>query len=158
MRTHLFAISVFLTSACLALPAAAPPARPNLDKKAEKAIREVAGTAEFLRALPKRFGTLVSVDVQGRRVRIRFDADKHDYEWPLTEDAEVKVDGWWGRLGQLVPGERVWVWLKTNRKNDPVAVAMLADDLSQQDIQGGLTVKANGAGKIVLAPETGAGR
>ncbi len=158
MRSHLFAVSVFLASICLPLPAAAPPARPNLDKKAERAIREVAGTAEFLRALPKRFGTLVSVDVQGHRVRIRFDGDKNDYEWPLAEDAEVKVDGWWGRLGQLVPGERVWAWLKTNRKNEPVAVAMLADDLSQQDIQGALTVKANGGGKIVVAPEKGADR
>jgi hypothetical protein len=159
MRVHLFAVGVLLAGAAVLLPAAAPPARPRDDKKIEKTIREVAGTAEFLRSLPKRFGTLVSVDVPRRTVRIRFDGDKNDYEWLLTEDAEIKIDGWWGRLDQLAPGERVWAWLKTNRKNEPVAIAMLADDTSQQDIHGfGVKVKTNGNGKIVLSPEQGPAR
>jgi hypothetical protein len=157
MRTG--SVVSLLAAGALALPApaAAPPAARG--RQAEKAIREVAGTAEFLRSLPKRFGTLAGVDVARGRVTILFDGDKAVREWPLTEDAEVKIDGWWGRPDQLVVGERVWAWLKTDRKGRPAAVAMLADDPSQQDIQGvGLTVQANRAGKIVLHPEKGGDR
>ena len=50
--------------------AAAPPVRST-----DRIIREVAGTAEFLRSLPKEFATLVRVDPKGRTVtlRLRFD-------------------------------------------------------------------------------------
>src|SRR5262249_41480678 len=73
-----------------------------------------------------------------------------------AEDAEIKVSGWWGRLDQLAPGERVWAWLRTDRKNTPVAIAMLADDLSQQDIHGvGVKVEKNAGGVLVGRPEKG---
>jgi hypothetical protein len=158
MSRHHIVIVSLLVLATSALQAVAPPARRS-DRKAEKAIREVAGTAEFLRSLPKKFGTLVRVDTARHRVTVRFDGDKRDSEWALNEDAEIKVDGWWGQLDQLVVGERVWAWLKTDRKNKPVAIAMLADDISQQDIHGsGVTVKANSADKIVLKPEKGPDR
>src|SRR5262249_11377910 len=82
------------------------------------------------------------------------DGDKTPREWPLSDDAEIKVDGWWGRLDQLVLGQRVWVWLKTDRGKKPVAIAMLADDTSQQDIHGaGVTVVKNGGGVLVVKPE-----
>lgn len=139
--------------------AAAPPRPRPDDRRAEKTLREVAGTAEFLRSLPKRFGTLLRVDAVGRRVTLRFEGEKTSREWPLIDDAEIKIDGWWGRLDQLEPGERVWVWLKTDRKGRPTAVAMLADDLSQQDIHGvGMTVRVNGPGKIVLRRDRGPDR
>src|SRR5208283_145455 len=57
-------------------------------------------------------------------------------EWPLTPDAEVKVAGWWGRLEQFRSGDRVWVWLQLDRGKRPVAVAMLADEPSEQDVHG----------------------
>lgn len=157
MKLHLFAIALLLITVTLPLRAAAPPT--NNDKKIENALREVAGNAEFLRSLPKRFGLLVHVNAAQNRVTIRFDDEKSDREWPLLDDAEIKIDGWWGRLDQLVPGERVWAWLKTDRKHQPVAIAMLADDISQQDIHGsGVTVKSNSPGKIVLKPEKGPDR
>ena len=157
-RSHFAGGLAFLVASPWLFAVAPPPSKAAVDKKAEKAIREVAGTAEFLRSLPKRFGTLVRVDLSGRKVTLRFDGDKSDREWPLTEDAEIKVEGWWGRLDQLVVGERIWAWLKTNRKNQPAAVAMLADDISQQDMQGAVTVKLAGLNKILLAPEKGPDR
>jgi hypothetical protein len=49
--------------------------------------------------------------------------------------------------------------MKTNRKKEHVAIAMLADDISQQDIHGvGVKVVKNADGQIVVKPETGANR
>src|SRR4051794_7208686 len=142
--------------AALSLAAAPPAADP---KKADKTIREVAGSPEYLRGVPKKFGTLRAVDAAPHRVTLLLDGDKQPTEWPLLDDAEIKVDGWWGRLDQLTLGQRVWVWMKTDRKNVPVAVAMLADDISQQDIHGsGVTVVKNADGVIVLKPEKGPDR
>ncbi len=140
-------------------PAAAPPGRRPDTKKIDKTIREVAGSAEYLRSVPKRFAVLEAVDAARRRVTLRADGEKAGRDWPLTDDAEIKVDGWWGRLDQLALGQRVWVWLRTDRKNKPVAVAMLADDLSQQDIHGtGVTVLKNAGGVLVVKPEKGPNR
>jgi hypothetical protein len=137
----------------LAAPALAVGPPPSGKAKADKTIREVAGSAEYLRSVPKRFGTIESVDAARRRVTLRFDGEAKAREWPLIADTEVKIDGWWGRLEQLAAGERVWAWLKTDRKKRPVAVAMLADDLSTQDIRGGNTVKKNAGGAIAVKPE-----
>ena len=137
----------------LAAPALAVGPPPSGKAKADKTIREVAGSAEYLRGVPKRFGTVESVDAARGRVTLRFDGEKKAREWPLIEDAEIKIDGWWGRLEQVAASERVWVWLKTNRKKKPVAVAMLADDLSTQDIRGGNTVKKNADGALTVKPE-----
>lgn len=154
MRSFSSSILALVCLAGLGHPAAPPRkvARPNADK----AIREVAGSAEFLRSLPKRFGTLVGLDTSNRRVTLLFDDEKTPRQWPLLDDAEIKVDGWWGRLDQFSPGERVWAWLKTDRKNQPVAVAMLADDLSQQDVHGvGLVITEIGKGTMTFRPEKG---
>ena len=48
----------------------------------------------------------------------------------------MKVNGWWGRLEQFKPGDRVWVWLKLDRKKNPVSVVMLADEASEHDMHG----------------------
>jgi hypothetical protein len=138
--------------------AAAPPQKTD-PKKADKTIREVAGSAEYLRGVPKKFGVLKAVDAARLRVTLLLDGDKKPTDWPLLDDSEIKVDGWWGRLDQLTLGQRVWVWMKTDRKNVPVAVAMLADDISQQDIHGsGVAVVKNADGLIVLKPEKGPDR
>ncbi len=139
-----------------ATPAAAPPSRRADRAKADRTIREVAGSAEYLRSVPKKFAALRAVDAARRRVTLLFDGDKAERDWPLTDDAEVKVDGWWGRLDQLTLGQRVWVWLRTDRKGRSVAVAMLADDTSQQDIHGtGLVVLKNASGVLVAKPDRG---
>jgi hypothetical protein len=142
-----------------ASPAAAPPANRLDSKRADKAIREVAGSAEYLRSVPKQFATLIAIDAAQRRVTLLSDGEKNTRDWPLTEEAEIKVDGWWGRLDQVALGQRVWVWLKTDRKKKPVAIAMLADDTSQQDIHGvGVTVVKNADGVLVVKPEKGPNR
>jgi hypothetical protein len=153
----LFAVLVLALIAG-SLPAAAPPLRRD-NRKADKAIREVAGSAEYLRSVPKKFGTLLAVDPARRRVKLLADGEKVARDWPLTDDAEIKVDGWWGRLDQLALEQRVWVWLKTDRRKKPVAIAMLADDLSQQDIHGsGQTVLKNEGGVLVVKPDKGPNR
>ncbi len=44
--------------------------------------------------------------------------------WPIELDAEVKVNGWWGRLEQFKPGDRAWVWLKLDRIRNSKSVAL----------------------------------
>ena len=56
----------------------------------------------------------------------------------------MKVGGWWGRLEQFQPGDRVWVWLKLNRKKSPISVVMLADEVSEFDMHGSLSKPAAG--------------
>jgi hypothetical protein len=106
-------------------------------KRVNDKIKEVAGTAEFLRSVPKHFATLTAVDWRRRRVTLLIEGEKLPKVWPVATDAEIKVSGWWGRLDQFTLGDRVWVWFQTDRNKQAVAVAMLADELSEQDIHGG---------------------
>jgi hypothetical protein len=103
-------------------------------KKVETKVKEIAGVAEFLRGVPKHFATLQRVDASQRRVTLLIEGDKLAKAWELTPDAEVKVMGWWGRLEQFKPGDRVWAWFSTDRQKQPVAIMMLADEISEQDI------------------------
>ena len=66
---------------------------------------------------------LKAVDAKARTVTLLMDGEKVAKVWPVEPDAEIKVMGWWGRLEQLKVGNRVWVWLKLNRQQQPVAVA-----------------------------------
>jgi hypothetical protein len=108
----------------------AKPADPN------NAVKEVAGTAEFLRLLPKPFATLKGVDAKKRTVTLLIEGEKVAKVWSVEPDAEIKVAGWWGRLEQFRPGDRVWAWLKLDRQKESVSVIMLADSPSEQDIHG----------------------
>lgn len=67
--------------------------------------------------------------------RRKIDSDG-EQTWPLTSDAEIKHHGWWGRLDQFHAGDRVWVWFKTNRQGQPVAISMLMDEKSANDMHG----------------------
>ncbi len=128
-------------------------------KKADDKIKEVAGTAEFLRSVPKHFATLKATDVGSHRVTLLLDGESLPKVWSLTPEAEIKIAGWWGRLDQLVPGDRVWIWFKTDRKQQPVAISMVADEPSQQEIHGGgLTLEARTADAITLKPAKGKSR
>jgi len=115
---------------------------PKAPADANKAVKAVAGTAEFLRLLPKPFATVKAIDSKARTVTLLADGEKEPRTWPLEPDAEVKVGGWWGRLDQFKPGDRVWVWLKLDRKKNPVSVVMLADEVTEWDMHGGLRPKA----------------
>jgi hypothetical protein len=101
-----------------------------------KAVREIAGTAEFLRLLPKPFATLKGVEPKKRTVTLLLEGEKVANVWPVEPDAEIKVNGWWGRLEQFRAEDRVWAWLKLDRKKEPVSVIMLADSPSEKDIHG----------------------
>lgn len=116
------------------------------DKKLDDKVREISGSAEVLRFVPKKFATLQAVDAAQRRVKLLIEGEAAPKEWPLTEDAELKVHGWWGRLDQYQPGDRVWVWFKLDRKKQPVSVLMLADEMSEQDIHGSPKVYTQKAG------------
>src|SRR5438094_9844083 len=96
------AFSGLLASACwLLVPPihAADPAKPANEK-----IREVAGTAEVLRAVPKDFAILTSIDRANRRVTLTMEGENAPKSWPLLADAEIKLAGWWGRIDQLQIG------------------------------------------------------
>jgi hypothetical protein len=128
-------------------------------RKVREKSQEIAGSAEFLRSVPKRFATLKGADPARRRVTLLIEGEGLAKIWPLTPDAEVKVAGWWGRLDQLKPADRVWAWFKTDRSGQPVGIFMLADELSEQDIHGpGVTVVSQADGKLTLKPSRGANR
>lgn len=109
-------------------------AQDKQDKKAKEQPKVVAGAAEFLAAVPKRAGLLKAYDLTNRTITLLIDGESLAKVWPLAPDAEVKILGWWGRLDQLVLEDRIWVWFKMDRKKQPVAVSMLADELSEQHI------------------------
>jgi hypothetical protein len=103
-----------------------------------KTLRAVAGTAEFLRVLPKPMATLKAIDLKAQTVTLLIDGEQLAKVWPVEPDAELKISAWWGRLEQLKPGDRVWVWLRLDRRKHPVSVCMIADELSEYDCHGSL--------------------
>jgi hypothetical protein len=104
--------------------------------KVNDAIKQIAGTAEFLRNIPKKFGTLQEVDSAKHAVTLLLEGDKEPTTWRLTPDAELKVAGWWGRLEQFPKGERVWAWFTVDRGKKAKAIFMLADAASEKEIHG----------------------
>ena len=141
--------AVWLAASCLLLMARPAPAAD--DKPIRDKVKAIAGTAEFLRSVPKHFATLKGMDRARRTVTLLIEGESEPKSWPLAPDAEVKRAGWWARLDQLRVGDRVWAWLQLDRVGQPVAVSMLCDELSQQDIHGsGLTVEKNEGGRLTV--------
>ena len=110
-----------------------PAAKPA---NAQDAIKEIAGSAEFLRMVPKKFARVQALDAKQNSIQLLIDGDKETTRWTVTPDAEIKVHGWWGRLEQLDAGGRVWCWFKLNRQKQPKAIFMVADDASARHING----------------------
>lgn len=134
-----------------AAPLAFPDGKPSTADHAKEQMKEVAGDAEFLRSVPKHFATLQGMDRAKHRVTLLMEGDMQPKEWPLAADVEIKFHGWWGRLDQFSIGDRVWVWLQLDRVKQPIAVSMLADELSEQDIHGdGVRLKKPGEDALVL--------
>jgi hypothetical protein len=132
---------------------------PAAKKKAEEKIKEVAGSAEFLRSVPKHFAFLTAVDTAHQRVTLLIEGENLAKVWSLIPDAEVKVAGWWSRLDQLTIGDRVWAWFKTDRNKQAVAISMLADELSEEDMHGpGVTVESLTGDGVILKPVLGKNR
>lgn len=114
------------------LVAADSKASPPEEKKAPK---EVAGKADVMRHVKKHFAIFRGVEKAGE-VSLQIGGQDRESSWPVLPDAQIKIDGWWGRLEQVTPGDRVWVWLAVDRAKKPVSVLMLADEVSEQDIHG----------------------
>lgn len=151
-------LSTMFLAPCLMWLATAPAIAQDPKPVADK-IKEIAGTAEVLRGVPKHFAILKASDPARRTVTVLLEGETLAKVWPLTPDAEVKVLGWWGRLDQFQAGDRVWVWLHTDRKKQPVAIAMIADEPSEQDIHGpGVTLEARTSDSITIKPVKGASR
>jgi Protein of unknown function (DUF3179) len=111
--------------------------KPSAGKqKVGDAIREIAGTAEFLRNVPKKFATVKSIDAGKHAVTLQIDGDKEPTSWTIAPDAEFKISGWWGRLEQFAPDQRVWAWFSVDRAKKPRAIFMLSDEASEQEIHG----------------------
>src|SRR5438270_761460 len=114
LLTVLFVLGPALAEKPASGPTLTPPAAGDPNKK----IKEIAGTAEFLRLLPKPFATLKALDAKSRTVTLLFEGEKVAKVWPVEADAEVLVSAWWGRLEQFQVGSRVWTWLKLDRKKN----------------------------------------
>jgi hypothetical protein len=124
-----------------------------------KNAKEIAGTAEFLRSVPKRFARLQAVDPSRHRVTLLIEGENLAKEWDLIPDAELKVAGWWGRLDQFTIEDRVWVWFQTSRTKQPTALSMMADEISEQDMHGpGVVVEARTDETLTLKPVAGPSR
>src|SRR5206468_8279223 len=91
---------------------------------------------EFIHHVPKRLTTLQAVDQSRSHVTLLVEVETEPKTWDLAADAEVKIAGWWGRREQLTIGDRVWAWFNIDRQKKPTTVAMLADELSEQEIHG----------------------
>ncbi|MFO0812499.1 MAG: DUF3179 domain-containing (seleno)protein [Gemmatales bacterium] len=132
------------------------PAAPLNDK-----VKAIAGTAEFLKSVPKVEVIFNSYHASSRTVSffpVQADAGhatsltlSSAANARLTPDAEVKRHGWWARPEQFEPNEKVWVWYKTDRHGNRVAISMMMDELSRQEMQGGgLTVTSKENDRITL--------
>ncbi len=98
--------------------------------------RVVAGKADVLLTVPKKFAQVVDVDPAKRKVRLHIEGDEAPTTWQVNADAEIKIHGWWGRLTQLESKDRVWVWFDIDRQKQPTGILMLADEVSEKDIHG----------------------
>ena len=149
-----------LYAALLPIGADDATSKPAADKKTvNDKVKEIAGTAEFLRSVPKHFATLKSVDPVQLRVTLLIEGEKLPKVWPLVPDAEIKRAGWWARLDQLPVNDRVWVWFETDRHQQPRAVSMICDELSEQEIHGGgVVLESRSGNELTLKPSVGKSR
>ena len=98
--------------------------------------KPVAGKADVLKQLKKKFARVGAVDAEKSMVTLMVDGEGSPTSWPVNSDAEIKINGWWGRLTQFNAGDRVWVWFDFNRQHELTSVLMMADEISERDIHG----------------------
>ena len=98
------------------------------------ADQPVHGKADVLRDVPKTFATYLGFDPSTRQVKLHIEGKPEPSNWTVLPDAEIKVQGWWGRLDQLHIGDRVWVWFAIDRRKTPTGILLLADEISEQDL------------------------
>jgi hypothetical protein len=99
--------------------------------EAEKILRE---KAELLRKCPKFFAAFVKADAAKNEITLRKEGESEDRSWSVDPDAEIRVDGFWGRLEDLVPGDRIWLWARLDRDLKPAGLVLITDEISEQDV------------------------
>ncbi|MGE3808758.1 MAG: hypothetical protein AB7K24_29180 [Gemmataceae bacterium] len=142
--------TTLLASASLILLAAPGNFTRAADPK-PKAEEVIAGKSEVLRAYPKRFARLLAVDPARRQATLLIEKEELAKVWNISPDAEIKIAGHWGRLDQLPLNGRVWAWFQLDRDKQPAAIQMLADELSEQDMMGGVTLEARGENELKIS-------
>ena len=116
--------------------------KPLIDQNAD-----VAGPQGNLDVTSRRFAVLNDVDARQQRVTLLLEGETEPKVWSLRPGAEVWHDGWWGRLDQFAVGDRVWAWFETDSARQPLAVSLLADELSEQDLYAPVNIQeVNAAG------------
>jgi hypothetical protein len=53
----------------------------------------------------------------------------------------LRCNGWWARLDQFTVGDRIWAWFEKDGDDQPAKVALLADELSEQNLYAPFQVK-----------------
>ncbi len=104
-----------------------------VDAGAQKPMKD---RTVLLRQSPKHFVTVVRTDSAARTVELRIEGKNDTRTFGLTPDAEVKIHGSWGRLDQLVIGDRAWIWMHKGKQGEPGRIFVIADELSEQQIHG----------------------
>ena len=61
-----------------------------------------------------------------KTVEFRIEGKSDTRTFGLTPGAEVKIHGSWGRLDQLVTGDRAWIWMHKARKGEPSRIFVIA--------------------------------
>lgn len=113
-----------LTSIALALLAFQDSAKPDPIEKERTSL---------LRHSLKPHATYLGIDKAGGEALLKLE-DGTTKAWAIDPGAEIRIRGFWGATEDLTPGERVWVWARTDREKKVRAVIMIADELSEQDI------------------------
>jgi hypothetical protein len=90
----------------------------------------------LLRQSPKHFVTVVQTDTKNHTVELQVEGKKGTETLTVEPDAEVKIHGTWGRLDQLVAGDRAWVWMHKAKKGHRARIFVIADEISEQEIHG----------------------
>ena len=90
----------------------------------------------LLKHSPKHFVTVIGTDAKTRSLELRIEGQKAAREFVLEPDGQVKIHGWWGRLDQLVPGDRAWIWMHKPKKDERGRIFMIADEISEPKIHG----------------------
>jgi hypothetical protein len=103
---------------------------------------DIAGPLGNLDVAARSFAILKAVDADRQVVSLSVEGETEAVGWPVIPSAELWHNGWWGRLDQFTVGNRVWVWFKTDAEKHRLAVSLLADEPSEQDLYGPSRVKA----------------
>ena len=96
---------------------------------------EIAGPLGNQDVTLRHFAILKQFDAERKQVTLQVEGDAGTTEWSLEPGAEIWYSGWWGRLDQFTLGDRVWVWLSSNR-GETNTISLLSDEWSEQNFYG----------------------